>query len=331
MSSKTVDSAKTRVALEKERVHRQGKQVTSGLTPIKAYLVAYNVLSATLWGYLLVLVLWFIATPRGTDPASSSTLFTRWLGLGSSGALPAPVYQAIEQLKGSYDFHGLGCLTKWTQTLAVMEVVHSLLGWVRSPVGTTAAQVASRLWTVWGVVEMSPETHTNPFFTTMLFAWSLTEVVRYSFYVTSLLGIDIPVLNYLRYTTFIPLYPLGAGSEALLSLSTLPPLSTLPILGDSFFALKPLASIIDSLPRSVRKALLSSTFGRALMWHMAKAGAAGKRAVKGGGEWGWMEYVKLVLFCGWPPALYVLYTHMLKQRKKFFAKGKTVGGANKAQ
>jgi very-long-chain (3R)-3-hydroxyacyl-CoA dehydratase len=166
MSSKTADSAKTRVALEKERVQRQGKEGAwaaerSGdwdhLTDIKAYLVAYNVLSASLWGYLLFLVLWFIATPRGTDLSSSSTLFTRWLGLGSSGTLPAPVYQAIEHLKGSYDFHGLGCLTKWTQTLAVMEVVHSLLGWVRSPVGTTAAQVASRLWTVWGVVEMSPE------------------------------------------------------------------------------------------------------------------------------------------------------------------------------
>lgn len=184
MSNKTADSAKARVALEKERVQRQGKQgawlrgwlggvclgfgtisltcsslsvVTSGLTPIKAYLVAYNILSATLWGYLLFLVLSFLATPRTTDPTTSSTLFTRWLGLGPSGALPAPVYQAIERLKGSYDFHGLGCLTKWTQTLAVMEVVHSSLGWVRSPVGTTAAQVASRLWTVWGVVEMSPE------------------------------------------------------------------------------------------------------------------------------------------------------------------------------
>jgi hypothetical protein len=187
-----------------------------------------------------------------------------------------------------------------------------------------------------------------------------------------------------RYTTFIPLYPLGAGSEALLSLSTLPPLSTLPILGDSFFALKPLASIIDSLPRSVRKALLSSAFGRALMWHMAKAGAAGGEGCRGVGvdgvcqagpvlrvAAGWVGLpaptkharypiglaeptwvctvrrvhavtnqpgkLRIVLRWfgpGWSvrvAALYVLYTHMLKQRKKFFAKGKTVGGANKAQ
>lgn len=52
--------------------------------------------------------------------------------------------------------------------------------------------------TLFGAVLIPVQTHNNPFFTTMLFAWSLTEVVRYSFYATSLLGIDIPVLNYLR-------------------------------------------------------------------------------------------------------------------------------------
>lgn len=52
--------------------------------------------------------------------------------------------------------------------------------------------------TIFKAALIPAQTHNNPFFTTMLFAWSLTEVVRYSFYVTSLLGIDIPVLNYLR-------------------------------------------------------------------------------------------------------------------------------------
>ena len=44
-------------------------------------------------------------------------------------------------------------MVKVTQSLAVLEVVHAALGWVRSPVATTAMQVASRLWSVWGVVE----------------------------------------------------------------------------------------------------------------------------------------------------------------------------------
>jgi very-long-chain (3R)-3-hydroxyacyl-CoA dehydratase len=56
------------------------------------------------------------------------------------------------------------------------------------------------------------ETHSSPLFTTMLLAWSLTEVIRYTYYATSLLGIKIRALDWLRYTTFLPLYPLGAAS-----------------------------------------------------------------------------------------------------------------------
>jgi len=37
------------------------------------------------------------------------------------------------------------------QTAGALEVRHALLRLVRSPVGTTAMQVASRLYLVWGV------------------------------------------------------------------------------------------------------------------------------------------------------------------------------------
>ena len=47
----------------------------------------------------------------------------------------------------------------------------------------------------------------------MLFAWSVTEVVRYSYFVLSLLGQVPPFLVWLRYNLFFVLYPLGIGSE----------------------------------------------------------------------------------------------------------------------
>jgi len=57
----------------------------------------------------------------------------------------------------------------------------------------------------------------------MILAWSTTEVIRYAFYALSLARSTVPgVLVYLRYTTFYFLYPLGASSEALLILSSLP-------------------------------------------------------------------------------------------------------------
>lgn len=63
-----------------------------------------------------------------------------------------------------------------------------------------------------------------------MLAWSITEVVRYSFYACSLLGYEPPLLLYLRYTLFYVLYPLGAGSEAFLSYTTLPLPSGVPAL-----------------------------------------------------------------------------------------------------
>jgi hypothetical protein len=62
----------------------------------------------------------------------------------------------------------------------------------------------------------------------MILAWSITESIRYAFYACSLLGFQPKPLLWLRYNTFYILYPLGAGSEAFLMASVLPPLRTLP-------------------------------------------------------------------------------------------------------
>jgi len=56
----------------------------------------------------------------------------------------------------------------------------------------------------------------------MVLAWSITEVIRYSFYAFNLLGYNPYVLLWLRYTTFFILYPVGASSEAFLMYATLP-------------------------------------------------------------------------------------------------------------
>jgi very-long-chain (3R)-3-hydroxyacyl-CoA dehydratase len=62
----------------------------------------------------------------------------------------------------------------------------------------------------------------------MVLAWSMTEVIRYSFYACNILGKNPYVLLYLRYTTFYILYPVGASSEAFLTYATLPTSSPVP-------------------------------------------------------------------------------------------------------
>lgn len=119
---------------------------------------------------------------------------------------------------------GLEEYTRWVQTLMLLEVVHSAIGIVRSPLVTAAIQVASRILVVWGVLYPFPSVGTYFAFTTCVVAWSITEILRYSFYVYSLVrpGAVPYWLVWLRYSAFYILYPMGAGSEWVLVLISLP-------------------------------------------------------------------------------------------------------------
>lgn len=91
-------------------------------------------------------------------------------------------------------------------------------GLVRSPLLTTALQVSSRLFLIYPVVAAHPEATTpSIFYTTMLLAWSVTEVIRYSYFVLNLQSRGVPDwLMWLRYNTFYVLYPVGIASECVL-------------------------------------------------------------------------------------------------------------------
>jgi len=117
-----------------------------------------------------------------------------------------------------------GEFVKWTQTLAMVEVLHSVFGIVRAPVLTTAMQVASRFLLVWGIADQFPYTVSkSTAYSTMLLAWSCTEVVRYSYFVFFLNGSVPSALQWLRYNTFFILYPMGIASEMWLVYKSITP------------------------------------------------------------------------------------------------------------
>jgi very-long-chain (3R)-3-hydroxyacyl-CoA dehydratase len=74
-------------------------------------------------------------------------------------------------------------------------------------------QVASRILLVWGIVAPFPFLAKSAAYSSMLTAWSVTEVIRYSFFTLNLSGLLPEVLSWLRYNTFYVLYPLGISSE----------------------------------------------------------------------------------------------------------------------
>jgi very-long-chain (3R)-3-hydroxyacyl-CoA dehydratase len=57
----------------------------------------------------------------------------------------------------------------------------------------------------------------------MLIAWSVTEVIRYSFFVVTLSGYSLGIISWLRYNMFFVLYPLGISSECWLVYKAIEP------------------------------------------------------------------------------------------------------------
>lgn len=109
------------------------------------------------------------------------------------------------------------------QGLALLEIAHTLLGWVKSPVLSTAAQVASRILVLVLINFFLSE---GPFrgitshgILIVSFAWSITELVRYSFYFLQLLNMQPRWLLWMRYSFFIVLYPTGVTGEWLIILT----------------------------------------------------------------------------------------------------------------
>ncbi|KAG9903216.1 PTPLA-domain-containing protein, partial [Aureobasidium melanogenum] len=150
-------------------------------SPVKTgYLVLYNAVSTILWATILGRVL-LVSSVHGTR----------------------------------YVFPAVGEFAKWTQTLALLEVVHAAVGIVRAPLFTTLMQVASRILLIWGIVYPFPNTVAfSPVYSSMLIAWSVTEVIRYSYFAINLSAGSVPAIwMWLRYNTFFVLYPLGISSE----------------------------------------------------------------------------------------------------------------------
>ncbi|KDP29762.1 hypothetical protein JCGZ_18697 [Jatropha curcas] len=109
------------------------------------------------------------------------------------------------------------------QTAAVLEILHGLVGLVRSPITATLPQIGSRLYVTWAILYSFPEIRTHFLVSSLVISWSITEIIRYSFFGTKeALGFAPSWLLWLRYSTFLLLYPTGISSEVGLIYFALP-------------------------------------------------------------------------------------------------------------
>ncbi|XP_076046839.1 3-hydroxyacyl-CoA dehydratase 1 isoform X2 [Oratosquilla oratoria] len=108
------------------------------------------------------------------------------------------------------------------QTLAILEIFHCAVGIVPSSAVLTAFQVFSRVFILWPVLNRFPDSQASIGYPMLLIAWSVTEIIRYSYYFLNILSCVPETLTFLRYTLFIGLYPLGVTGELLCAYAGLP-------------------------------------------------------------------------------------------------------------
>lgn len=82
-------------------------------------------------------------------------------------------------------------------------------------------QVASRLFLMWAICYPFPQLNASTFYSSMLGAWSMTEVIRYSYFALKQVEGVPGWLHWLRYSAFLVLYPVGITSEVAMTLQAL--------------------------------------------------------------------------------------------------------------
>jgi len=121
---------------------------------IKVYLLTYNLLSAAGWSFVLYRTISHLFALQSSHHAPAVSFLaalktTPGPFLWIPSFIPASLIPLYQRACTTYD--AVGATTAIVQTAAVLEILHVLLGFVRSSLATTTIQVASRLFSVWAI------------------------------------------------------------------------------------------------------------------------------------------------------------------------------------
>uniref|UniRef100_A0A8C9ZTK7 Very-long-chain (3R)-3-hydroxyacyl-CoA dehydratase n=1 Tax=Sander lucioperca TaxID=283035 RepID=A0A8C9ZTK7_SANLU len=122
-----------------------------------------------------------------------------------------------------YDtFHTISDVMFFCQILAAVEVLNAAFGVVQTGVIPTFIQVVGRNFILFIIFGSLGEMHNQPVVFFVFYLWSTIEIFRYPFYMLGCLNTEWKTLTWLRYTIWIPLYPLGVIAEAVAVIQSIP-------------------------------------------------------------------------------------------------------------
>ncbi|KAJ6636308.1 Very-long-chain (3R)-3-hydroxyacyl-CoA dehydratase [Pseudolycoriella hygida] len=125
-----------------------------------------------------------------------------------------------DSMKGTYET--VGNAFKFIQILQYLEVMHPLFGYTKGDAVMPFIQVTGRNFILFVMINAEERMQTKPVIFYLFMIWSGIELVRYPYYITSLMKKNIGLLTWLRYSLWIPLYPLGILCEGIIILRNIP-------------------------------------------------------------------------------------------------------------
>lgn len=123
-------------------------------------------------------------------------------------------------MSGTYE--AIGNCFKFCQLMQYLEVMHPMFGYTKGSVLMPLIQVTGRAFILFVNIDAEERMQTKPVVFYLFIVWAIIEVVRYPFYITTLIDKKIQILTWLRYTIWIPLYPIGVLCEGIVILRNIP-------------------------------------------------------------------------------------------------------------
>jgi len=125
-----------------------------------------------------------------------------------------------ESFPGAYE--SIHNALKFCQLMQILEIFHPLFGYTKGGIMEPIVQVGGRFIVLFCLIEAEPRIQTKPAIFYLVMSWSAVELFRYPYYMARVYNKDIGIITWLRYTLWIPLYPLGFICEGVIILRNIP-------------------------------------------------------------------------------------------------------------
>lgn len=119
-------------------------------------------------------------------------------------------------------YASVGSAMKFIQLLQYLEVMHPMFGYTKGSPVIPFMQVTGRNFVLFIMIEFEERMQTKPAVFYVFLIWSLVEIFRYPYYISQILKKELGLLTWLRYTIWIPLYPMGILCEGIIILRNIP-------------------------------------------------------------------------------------------------------------